>query len=265
MAHCVASLGGGTTPGRGPGGSTGDSTGVSTVRSKSSTSTLGGTSVGTVRSTRGSPSGGSALRKTPAFEDVWLGYAIAAFLPRDASRRLTLVAVDPTFVFDDSRFSMHNLTTLVHWKHGKGYAKTFFARMRAAHAFAEAHSCLRSSYSEANAPVLICSHRHPSAAWAMYYPTWTRGSSQITSLGPQPSCEACAAEAYPWVFCEIVPLRADFASRCPGYRRHGFGSTSGLWRQWVGEKETLGAAPLTTRTCAAMDRDEGRPLADITV
>ena len=63
-------------------------------------------------------------RKTPAYEDAWLGYAIYGGLMREPSppsppRRIVSVLIHPIFFFDDLRFAMNNLTTIVHWRSGK--------------------------------------------------------------------------------------------------------------------------------------------------
>ena len=68
-------------------------------------------------------------RKTPAYEDAWLGYAIYGGLMREPSppsppRRIVSVLIHPIFFFDDLRFAMNNLTTIVHWRSGKTHKNT---------------------------------------------------------------------------------------------------------------------------------------------
>ena len=47
----------------------------------------------------------ASRRKTPAFEDVWLGFAAYALLP-PAARNVTYVSLAREYVFDDWGFVM---------------------------------------------------------------------------------------------------------------------------------------------------------------
>ena len=51
---------------------------------------------------RGVASLASSKRKTPAFEDAWLGYAMVGLLPPDSSRRISVVGIDPLYSFGES-------------------------------------------------------------------------------------------------------------------------------------------------------------------
>ena len=55
---------------------------------------------------------GHSSRKTPAFEDVWLGYALVALLQRERGRRITIVTIDPKFIHDDLRCAHANMELL---------------------------------------------------------------------------------------------------------------------------------------------------------
>ena len=75
-------------------------------------------------------------RKLPAFEDVWMGYALHSLLP--SVRNVTLVNVDRFNYYDDgkARPTMKNTTILVHLAAVKDQA-----RIQHAHMFATRHHC----------------------------------------------------------------------------------------------------------------------------
>jgi len=157
-------------------------------------------------------------RKTPAYEDAWLGYAVAALLAPPSitpgitsTQQLSYTSLSAAHFFDDLKFSMTNLTAVVHWRGGSKGAKTssntHTARMRAAHDFARRHP-LRGSHS---APIRPhgdqCPHasarRHPlrgshSARVPGSPPTWRSVCSAVCTPCPLTSadCEAlCALQA----------------------------------------------------------------------
>jgi hypothetical protein len=179
-------------------------------------------------------------RKTPVYEDAWLGYAMVRLLRPEADRRMSLVALDPLFVFDDARFSMHNLTLLVHWKNGKQYGRTFTARMRAAHDHATRHYCRRAT------PKMECGQWSHITKWGGAYPSPVRLS--------RPSCRNCNTEASPWTVCTLqppmrsAPRGAPVWDLCPGFTTNTFGITADLFKRWTYANETF-APPCTEATC----------------
>ena len=190
----------------------------------------------------------SSTRKTPVFEDAWLGYAMVGLLPPDPLRRMSVVAVDPMFVFDDSRFVMHNLTLLVHWKSGKQYARTFAARMRAAHDHASRYFCSEST------PLLACGQWSHVTKWGAQYPSRLTGRG--LPGGGRASCRRCVPEAHPWTVCSILPgmksLPRDSPAwqLCPGFASYSFGLTGELLRKWTSTNETF-APSCTEADCVS--------------
>ena len=82
-------------------------------------------------------------RSTPAFEDVWMGYALYALLP--AVTNITLVGLDRfNYYFDQStKPAMKNTTMLVHFN-TKTRESQLGVRIRAAHNFSMRQHCASS-------------------------------------------------------------------------------------------------------------------------
>ena len=66
----------------------------------------------------------------PAFEDVWMGYALHALLPRHANRTVTLAILEPrAYTYDDWGFTVRNTVRRVRRGHAVGASAAAPLRM----------------------------------------------------------------------------------------------------------------------------------------
>ena len=136
-------------------------------------------------------------RKTPAFEDAWMGFSIVGLLPPDARRRIVLFMMHPHFFFDAAGFVMNNTTMVVHWPQGKAHQHTHLCRMRAAHAHSMNFHCPTNATHS-------CQSRSHATNWAKAYP-----SGRL--------CRGCSAGAS-WTVCGI----GSGNTTCTPFRSHAF-------------------------------------------
>ena len=135
-------------------------------------------------------------RRVPAFEDAWMGFAVAALLPRATSRQVALVSIHPIYFRDDYGFGMHNYTMLVHPRANKDNPSLHLARFRAADWYTESFHC-RSN------PQLTCNVRNHAGAWALLYPT-TESASKARGT----TCHGCVP-GRKWRICSLEPASGN--------------------------------------------------------
>lgn len=96
-----------------------------------------------------------AYPRVPAYEDVWLGYAVHSLLPRLPNRTVTLVALEPaTYTYDDWGFIVRNSSMVLHWKTSSGNVSRLALRLQLAHSLVQGGHC-------ATQPVLACERADP--------------------------------------------------------------------------------------------------------
>jgi|MesohylFT_1024984.scaffolds.fasta_scaffold04479_3 hypothetical protein len=122
-----------------------------------------------------------AHRKTPVYEDAWMGFALVGLLPPNASRTIVAIGMPVNSFFDSYGFEMNNFSMVVHWKGGK-WASLLLARMRAARAYVHMHRC------ESNTS-LRCGEICHATGWAASYPRGCRAGH--------------CSPGRPWMWCAL--------------------------------------------------------------
>lgn len=176
-------------------------------------------------------------RKTPVYEDAWLGYALVGLLePSVPPRRIHVVFLGPPHFFDDNGFRMTNMTSIVHWRSGKSIAqnRTLLARMRAAFEHAQAFHC------SASVP-LVCNKVSHIDVWMRNYPQNSEESSrnftQASSLALRRDRGgvSCRGGCTPGMVsaCYIEPDKSACKAMQGGLSTYNFGPTAELIERYV--------------------------------